>query len=599
MTKLIALDFESDAIADRPDYPPRPVGISICVDGESDKDKYLAWGHPTENNCTLDFAKRQIVSAMDDSDIVFHNASFDTSILIEKLELPVDQEHVHDTMVQAFLLDPFGELSLKPLAEKHLGMPPTERDAVKDWLVAHAGVQASDKSWGAHIAKAPGKLVGAYAIGDGARTLGLHNIFVPRIKEAGMYNAYRREMDLMPHIMAMERRGVNLDGASLRRDTDYYFGKLDELDEEIQSMLGCRVDIDSNAQLADAIEAAGMSSGFATTPTGKRSTSKESLIGAISDPQLLGRLLVHGSIATCLRTFFQPWLAQYYKNGRLLIRWHQVRNYSDTGARTGRFSSSPNLQNVPVVWEGLKRQLDKIGYVLPFELPSMRKYIIPDPGMAFIGRDYSGQELRLLAHFTQGKLLQALKLNPKEDLHQIAAKLANISRTEAKTLAFAILYGAGVGRIAESLHMSVDEATRVKKRYLEALPEIKEFTGFVQSKGKSRDYVTTLGGRNYYAQKPAVVEGRFKSFEYKLVNYLIQGSAADQTKQAMLDYARTTVSGQIQLSVHDQLVIQCPIADVWQECELLKTAMNGAFQDVLDYEIVSDEAIGYNFAELK
>ena len=96
-----------------------------------------------------------------------------------------------------------------------------------------------------------------------------------------------------------------------------------------------------------------------------------------------------------------------------------------------------------------------------------------------------------------------------------------------------------------------------------------------------------------------MVEGRFKSFEYKLVNYLIQGSAADQTKQAMLDYARTTVSGQIQLTVHDQLVVQCPIADVWRERELLERAMNGAFQEILDYEIVSDEAIGYNFAELK
>lgn len=599
MTKLTALDFESDAIQERPDYPPRPVGISICVDGGSKDDTYLAWGHPVENNCTFDYAKRQITSVLDHSDVVFHNASFDASIIIEKFNLFPAPERIHDTMVQAFLLDPFGELSLKPLAEKHLGMPPTERDAVKDWLVAHAGVRASDKSWGAHISKAPGKLVGTYAIGDGARTLGLHNIFIPRIKETGMYDAYRREMALMPHIMAMERRGVNLDGPSLRSDTDYYFGKLDELDEEIQSMLGCRVDVDSNAQLADAIEAAGMSAGFATTPTGKRSTSKESLIGAIANPQLLGHLLVRGSIATCLRTFFQPWLEQYNKNERLFIRWNQIRNYSDTGARTGRLSSSPNLQNVPVVWEGLKTQLDKVGYKLQFELPSMRKYIIPDPGMVFIGRDYSGQELRLLAHFTQGKLLQALKSNPKEDLHQIAAKLANITRREAKTLAFAILYGAGVGRIAESLHMSIDEATRVKKRYLEALPEIKEFTGMVQNKGKSRDYVTTLGGRNYYAQKPAVVEGRFKSFEYKLVNYLIQGSAADQTKQAMLDYARTTKSGQMQLSVHDQLVIQCPAADVWRESEILAAAMNGSFQDILDYEIVSDEAIGHSFAELK
>jgi len=598
MSKLISIDFESAAIQDRPNYPPEPAGVAIVIDGEPGT--YLAWGHPSANNCTKDYAIKKLRDYLENPgcEFVFHNASFDCAILLEKLGLPVPWERVHDTMVQAFLLDPFGELSLKPLAEKHLGMPPTERDAVQDWLVKHGIARPNDKAWGAHIAKAPGDLVGAYAIGDVDRTLGLHKLFIDRIKADGMEGAYRREMELMPYIMEMERRGVNLDGELLKADTDYYFARMDELDEEICSILGKQVDVDSNAQLADAIEAAGLSKGFETTPTGKRSTSKESLIGAISDTTLLGHLLVRGSVATCLRTFLQPWLEQYQAHGRLFIRWNQVRNYSDTGARTGRLSSSPNLQNVPVVWEGLLRELKKIDYVPSFPLPNVRQYIIPDPGMVFIGRDYSGQELRLLANFTDDLLLAALKENPKADLHQIAASIANISRTEAKTLAFAILYGAGVGRIAESLHMTVSEATRVKARYLEALPEIKRFTGMVQTKGKSRDFVTTLGGRRYFAQKPAVIEGKFKSFEYKLVNYLIQGSAADQTKQAMLDFCEYGM-GQIVLSVHDQVVVQCPEADVWQVRDFLAHAMNDSFQDRLGYEIVSDESIGANFAKLK
>jgi hypothetical protein len=78
----------------------------------------------------------------------------------------------------AFLTDPFGELSLKPLAEKLLGEPPTEQEAVRDWLVKHGVCRANDKSWGAHISRAPGNLVGTYAIGDIKRTLGLFNHFM-------------------------------------------------------------------------------------------------------------------------------------------------------------------------------------------------------------------------------------------------------------------------------------------------------------------------------------------------------------------------------------------------------------------------------------
>jgi DNA polymerase-1 len=281
------------------------------------------------------------------------------------------------------------------------------------------------------------------------------------------------------------------------------------------------------------------------------------------------------------------------------MKWNQIRNYSDTGARTGRISSSPNLQNVPVEWEGLKKQLERIGYHFDANtLPQVRKYIIPDTGKIFVGRDYSGQELRLLAHFTSGKLLAALKENPYADLHQIAAQLAGISRREAKTLAFAILYGAGVGRISESLEMTVSEATRVKNGYLAALPEIKEFTKSIQSGGRIGVAVKTLGGRDYFPQKPSVVKGVFKSFEYKLVNYLIQGSAADQTKQAMIDFANRTSTGELVLSVHDQLVIQCPVEDVDAEAQNLEAALNGSFQDRLRYQVISEEDRGYNFSEL-
>jgi hypothetical protein len=174
---LIALDFESEAIDTRPKYPPKPVGYAILP--EDVPGFYYAWGHPMGNNVDYDRAVMELAEYLEnpDNEFVFHNAPFDCSIIEERLGLTVPWERVHDTMVLAFLTDPFGELSLKPLAEKLLGEPPTEQEAVRDWLVRHAVCRANDKSWGAHISKAPGDLVGAYAIGDVERTLKLYRHF--------------------------------------------------------------------------------------------------------------------------------------------------------------------------------------------------------------------------------------------------------------------------------------------------------------------------------------------------------------------------------------------------------------------------------------
>jgi len=399
-------------------------------------------------------------------------------------------------------------------------------------------------------------------------------------------NPEQLEMRLMPVVNRMERRGINLDGPRLKADTDYYWGILEEIDERIMSKLGSRVDVDSNADLVLALQKIGYTK-FLSTPKGKLSVSKESLMVALEegDPELLGLLLIRGALATSLRTFLQPWCVQYDRNGRLFLRWNQFRNYTDTGARTGRLSSSPNLQNIPVEWEELRERLKKIGFELWFELPSIRQYIIPDAGMVFVGGDYKAQEMRLLAHFSQGTLLEAIRARPHDDIHAVAANIAGVSRRIAKTLGFAVLYGAGVGRIAESLSIGVEEAGRIKNRYLTALPDIKKFQKAQTDIGKNGGYVETLGGRKYYTDPTIkVINGRVVDYSYKLVNYKIQGSAADQTKRAMIHYDDMD-EGELVLSVHDQLVAQVPIGTPSTN---LCLAMTESFQEILRYQVTVD-----------
>jgi DNA polymerase-1 len=495
-------------------------------------------------------------------------------------------------MVLAFLNNAHGELSLKPLAHKLLNIPPEEQDAVHDWLLAKGIVRKAQKDWGAYISKAPADIVGPYAIGDVARTEKIFEV----LHTESVQQPYRREMALMPHIYKMEKRGVRVDITKLHTDIQHYMQVLNWLDASIKSIVG-EVDIDSGEALADAIEAKGLAGkGFALTEKGNRSVAKDSIIEAISDPTLLGHILCRRAIATTVRTFLMPWYEQAKISGRMYVRWNQVRNYSDTGARTGRISSSPNLQAIPVEWEGLKAQLAKLEYETAFALPSVRSYIIPDDGNIFVARDYSAQELRLLAHFAGGGLLSVLQKEPEADVHMIAANIAQITRKVAKTLGFAVLYGAGVAKIAESLGVSVAEATAIKAQYLKALPEIKEMQRELTRRGDSGSYLTTLGGRRYYAETPKVINGRLQTYSFKLTNYLIQGSAADQSKQALIDYAANTKHGQIVLSVHDEIVIECPIEHQDEEAALLAQAMNGSFQGILDYEIISTEARGPNFA---
>lgn len=186
---LIGLDFESDAIEARPKFPPRPAGLSIGIEGGDVN--YYAFGHllqPQENNCSIDLVRKILRDYfnLEELEFVFHNAPFDCSIIEERLDIPVPWHRVHDTMLQAFLLDPYGELSLKPLAERYLGEAPVEQDAVREWLIRAGIVSRASKEWGAHIAKAPPSIVGPYACGDVRKTLRLYRFFEAKLQAKGM-----------------------------------------------------------------------------------------------------------------------------------------------------------------------------------------------------------------------------------------------------------------------------------------------------------------------------------------------------------------------------------------------------------------------------
>jgi DNA polymerase I-like protein with 3'-5' exonuclease and polymerase domains len=311
--EVITLDFETWAIKPRPEYPPRPVGCAVRVPGE--KPYYLAWGHPTGNNITEKQATAKLRRLWDSgTSLLFHNAKFDIDVAETHLgmsELPWDQ--VQDSLLLIFLQDPNrSTLSLKPVAEKVLKLPPNERDEVRAWLVEKGIVRSNDRKWGAFIAAAPGDIVGRYAIGDVDRTFKLFEKYYREVViKRGMSDAYNRERELMPELLRSERAGVAVDRVRLNRDVARYTTALDATDGWIRKRLKAPgLAVDADADLVAAIVKCGVgdeTKWARTAKTGALSTAKDALHEALTDRPLAGALTYRGVLATCTRTFMHPW----------------------------------------------------------------------------------------------------------------------------------------------------------------------------------------------------------------------------------------------------------------------------------------------------
>jgi hypothetical protein len=321
-------------------------------------------------------------------------------------------------------------------------------------------------------------------------------------------------------------------------------------------------------------------------------------------------------LSTRLDIFVLPWLGQARETGGLIHpQWNQVKDYSDAagakGTRTGRLSTS-RFQNVPVsVGTSQHDSIATLGYEFPnfiegiTELPACRKYLIPDKGTVWCKRDYAQQELRVLAHFEDGVLLQEYRRDPRLDVHQLACDLiekdfgVKVGRTRTKTIGFSLLYGMGIGELARRLGMEVGEAKKLKRAYLDIFPGLKELQDDLTHRGRTGLSLRTWGGREYFCEPPAYSKKhrRMQTFEYKLLNYLIQGSAADCTKQAIVNHA---IAGEgdarFLVTVHDEVDFCCPAKAVKKEMARWREQMADVQFDV---PMLSDGKTGINWGELK
>lgn len=601
------IDFETQAIGPRPAYPPAPVGVAIKKPGRPSR--WYGWGFPTKNNCDRGDAVKALGEVWHKGPLLFHNGKFDLDVAESHLGFTQPSwERVHDTLFQLFLYNPNADtMALKPASQLLLNMPPDEQSEVRQWLIDKGIVRADNARWGDHISDAPGDLVGKYAIGDVERTFKLHELLMPYIVKNDMLRAYDRERELQPILLKNERSGMRVDVRRLERDIAALKQAIGVCDNWLRTRLGRPgLNVDSNKQIVDAFKSAGVVTDFPRTAKGGDSVSKKLLTPDMyKDPQVASAFGYRNRACTCLSVWMKKWLEQATANkGYIFTDWSQTRGTKDSGerkgARTGRLASSPPFMNIPKKWEG---KID--GYIHPAHLeipplPLVRRYVLPDRGEKILHRDYAQQELRVLAHFEDGPIAAMYLRDPKTDFHSVMQEIINantglgITRDDAKIIDLALAYAMGAGKLAASLKTDVATARRIKEAQRRGMPGISMLERDIKERAEAGKPVRTWGGRLYYKEQPIYFNGVKKDLGYKLPNTLIQGSAADMTKEAIIRYHNhPKKTGRFLLTVHDEINVT---AKSTKELAIMKEVMESVEFSI---PMVTDAKVGPNLGELK
>ena len=593
MNRIVTIDFETWPIEKRPDYPPKPVGVAINEPGKSDY--YMSWGHPTENNCTKEDARRKVKDLYKTSSILCHNGKFDLEVGEVHFGLPlVPPKGWHDSMLLAFLNNPREpSLKLKDLADTYLDMPPDEQAQLKAWLCEHVPEAKRAKTkWGRYIYLAPGKLVGRYAKGDVNRTKKLERLFYKTIAAKGMLKQYEIEKRAAIHSIEMEREGVNIDYRSLEPDLVKAKKVMKRAENAIRKTLG-GINLNSGPQKIEAFERLGLVDEWEYGEPSKKKgiispkTGIESLMKVCTDKELVHQLDTFSKYTKLISTYMQPWLDSALENNGKFYPWfNTIKGDNDKGTYTGRQSS--NFQQVP------RDPKDK-------KLPFLRNYIMADKkSHALYRRDFASQEIRILAHFEDGQLLSAFLANPKLDGHNhVKGIMEELTGKEydrddvVKHCNFLMVYGGGAPALSEKINVPLTEAKEILSAHGNALPGVKELKDDLSIMARRGEEFKTAGGR-WYDFEPG--------FEYVALNTLIQGSAADHSKRALLNIDEVLKAkdydARLMLQIHDEFMITGPRRQKKKLMADFKEAMEYNVDKLFDLDMLTDGKIGDRWGQM-
>lgn len=552
------------------------------------------------------FYQRLASEARDfEGEIVGANLQYDLDWLRTRHGVIFPKAKFRDVQIAEPLLNE-NRLSYKlgVLAKDHLGKRKTDEDLVK--LYGGGYIENMHKVHPAHAA--------VYGAGDVSLPWEIMDKQLQLLEADGLLDLFHMESALTPLLLEMRYRGVRIDLGKAQESYDTLKGEQADIEKRINEMASAHVDIWSAESIAIAFENLGLD--YETTSTGKPSFRKEWLATCSHEiAQLIVNARSNDKIAG---TFIDSYILKSHINGRLHCMFNQLKS-DESGTVSGRFSSSgPNLQNIPARH--------------PVLGPLMRSMFIPEEGMLWGSLDWSQIEYRLLVHYasiTKGidasEAVRMYRSDPKTDFHTMASEITGVPRKQAKNINFGVVYGMGVPKLAADLGVTIEEAKAIMAQFQENAPFMRGMLDRCSNAASNRGFIRTILGRKRrfdvwevrvrgssepsYVQEADLEEftagknldGRpRRAFSHKALNALLQGSAADLMKKAMVDAWEAGVYNVMvpHLTVHDELNQSVPDTaegrDAFNELRhIMETALP------LDIPILADGQLGANWDEAK
>ena len=535
--------------------------------GNMDRKKVLEWFKDTLNSTSTK---------------IFHNAMYDVC-WIRAMGFKINGRIV-DTMIAAAVTDENRfRYDLNSLSWKYNGYGKNEAalaEAAAEW-----GIDPKSEMY-----KLPSLNVGTYAERDAEATFGLWQEMKKEIIAQDLQSIMELETDLFPCLVDMRFKGVRVDVEAAHNLKKTLIGEENELLNAIEKETNVRPQIWAASSIAEVFE--NLKIEFERTEKTQAPSFTKNFLQEHEHPVV--NMIAKAREVNKAHTTFIDSILRYEHKGRIHAEINQLRN-AGGGTVTGRFSyQNPNLQQIPA------RNKD-LG-------PKIRSLFIPEEGCKWGCFDYSQQEPRLVVHYAAlyklpsvYDVVESYQNDAGADFHQTVADMAEIPRTQAKTINLGLFYGMGKAKLQAELGVSKDKAAELFNTYHAKVPFVKQLMDKASNRAQDRGQIRTLLGRlcrfhlwepNSFGMHKAMTHedalqehgpGIKRAYTYKSLNKLIQGSAADMTKKSMLELYKEGIVAHIQ--IHDELCLSIENdAQAKKIVEIMEQAVTLEVPNKVDYE---------------
>ena len=513
---------------------------------------------------------------------IFHNAMYDVCWL--KSEGLNINGKIVDTMIATSLIDENRmRYDLNSVAKQYTGLSKNE-----------SSLTEAAQAWGidpkAEMYKLPAMYVGEYAEKDAEITLALWQELKKEINHQDLNSIFDLETNLFPCLVEMKAKGVRVDLDHAKTVEKNLIRTENNMLQSIKDEVGFIPDLWAARSIAKVFDHLKLD--YPRTEKTKAPSFTKNFLK--NHNNFIINLINNARQANKARTTFMESIFRYVHKGRIHADINQLRSEFG-GTITGRFSMThPNLQQIPKSGTDMGNQL--------------RTIFVPEEGHTWGCFDYSQQEPRLVVHYAcltelpgSEEFKEKYKNDFSTDFHKIVSEMADIPRDQAKTINLGKFYGMGKNKLKGELGVPDEEASRIIRQYDSRVPFVKQLMNHASDRAERRGQIRTLLGRlchfhlwepsQFGVHKPLSHEaalqehgpGIKRAFTYKALNKLIQGSAADMIKKAMLDLYKEKITPLIQ--IHDELNISIKDkAESDKVIEIMENAVSLEVPNKVDYE---------------